>query len=91
MNAVVVVQDQLDEARRAAIAAPEAGSEELQATPQIPTGQPPPLAQVQREQQQRHRQRAYYLANVTMIDQKVGEILDALEEDETCEEYLISE
>jgi arylsulfatase A-like enzyme len=28
---------------------------------------------------QRHRQRAYYLANVTMIDQKVGEIIDALE------------
>lgn len=29
--------------------------------------------------EQRHRQRAYYLANVTMIDQKVGEIMDALE------------
>jgi arylsulfatase A-like enzyme len=29
--------------------------------------------------QQRHRQRAYYLANVTMIDQKVGEILSSLE------------
>ncbi len=28
---------------------------------------------------QRHRQRAYYLANVTMIDEKVGEILAALE------------
>ncbi len=28
---------------------------------------------------QRHRQRAYYLANVTMIDEKVGEIVDALE------------
>lgn len=27
----------------------------------------------------RHRQRAYYLANVTMIDQKVGEILQALD------------
>ncbi len=27
----------------------------------------------------RHRQRAYYLANVTMIDEKVGEILQALE------------
>lgn len=29
--------------------------------------------------EQRHRQRAYYLANVTMIDEKVGEILDALD------------
>ncbi|MEM7231677.1 MAG: sulfatase-like hydrolase/transferase [Planctomycetota bacterium] len=28
----------------------------------------------------RHRQRAYYLANVTMIDEKVGEILQALED-----------
>ncbi|NNC87065.1 MAG: sulfatase-like hydrolase/transferase [Akkermansiaceae bacterium] len=30
--------------------------------------------------QQRHRQRAYYLANVTMIDEKVGEIMAAIEE-----------
>ncbi|MEZ6114308.1 MAG: sulfatase-like hydrolase/transferase [Pirellulaceae bacterium] len=29
--------------------------------------------------EQRHLQRAYYLANVTMIDEKVGEILGALE------------
>ncbi len=29
---------------------------------------------------QRHKQRAYYLANVTMIDEKVGEIMDALED-----------
>lgn len=28
---------------------------------------------------QRHRQRAYYLANVTMIDEKVGQILEALD------------
>lgn len=28
---------------------------------------------------QRHRQRAYYLANVTMIDEQVGQIMDALE------------
>jgi arylsulfatase A-like enzyme len=28
--------------------------------------------------EQRHRQRAYYLANVTMIDEKVGQILDFL-------------
>jgi arylsulfatase len=30
--------------------------------------------------EQRHRQRAYYLANVTMIDEKVGEIMQALED-----------
>lgn len=29
---------------------------------------------------QRHRQRAYYLANVTMIDEKIGTILQALED-----------
>jgi arylsulfatase A-like enzyme len=29
--------------------------------------------------EQRHRQRAYYLANVTMIDEKVGQILQSLE------------
>lgn len=31
--------------------------------------------------EQRHRQRAYYLANVTMIDEQVGQIMDALEEE----------
>jgi arylsulfatase len=31
-------------------------------------------------QEQRHRQRAYYLANVTMIDEKIGQILQALED-----------
>ena len=30
--------------------------------------------------EQRHRQRAYYLANVTMIDEKVGEIIQTLDE-----------
>ena len=30
--------------------------------------------------QARHRQRAYYLANVTMIDEQVGQIMDALRE-----------
>ncbi len=29
--------------------------------------------------EQRHRQRAYYCANVTMIDEKVGQILESLE------------
>jgi arylsulfatase A-like enzyme len=30
-------------------------------------------------EEQRHRQRAYYLANVTMIDDKIGEIFETLE------------
>jgi len=30
--------------------------------------------------EQRHKQRAYYMANVEMIDIKIGEIMDALEE-----------
>ena len=30
--------------------------------------------------EQRHRQRAYYLANVTMIDDKIGQILNALDQ-----------
>jgi arylsulfatase A-like enzyme len=35
--------------------------------------------QVEAPDDQRHRQRAYYYANVSMIDEKVGEIMDALE------------
>ena len=34
---------------------------------------------LQPTQEQRHRQRAYYCANVTMIDEKVGQIVDSLE------------
>ena len=34
---------------------------------------------LQPTEQQRHRQRAYYLANVTMIDEKVGQIIESLE------------
>jgi arylsulfatase A-like enzyme len=57
--------------------------------------QPPPLKELRRHNhqidhdsvvldlnpthEQRHRQRAYYLANVTMIDEKVGQIVAALE------------
>lgn len=37
------------------------------------------LAPLHPTPEQRHRQRAFYLANVTMIDQKVGEIINALE------------
>ena len=39
--------------------------------------------------EQRHFQRAYYLANVTMIDEKVGEIMNALEENEYLENSVI--
>ena len=58
-------------------------------------GQPPPFRAMRKHncevdhdsvvhlmnptREQRHRQRAYYLANVTMIDEKVGQILQALE------------
>ncbi len=39
--------------------------------------------------QQRHRQRAYYLANVTMIDQKVGEIMSALDRNGYLENSIV--
>ncbi len=39
--------------------------------------------------EQRHRQRAYYLANVTMIDEKVGQILQALEEQGYLENAIV--
>lgn len=38
---------------------------------------------------QRHRQRAYYLANVTMIDEKVGQIMEALEEREYADNSIV--
>ena len=38
---------------------------------------------------QRHRQRAYYLANVTMIDEKIGQILAALEDRGQLENSVI--
>ncbi|MEO0415974.1 MAG: sulfatase-like hydrolase/transferase [Verrucomicrobiota bacterium] len=40
-------------------------------------------------EEQRHRQRAYYLANVTMIDEKVGEIVAALEEKNYLDNSII--
>jgi arylsulfatase A-like enzyme len=59
-------------------------------------GQPPPFQEMRTHnsevdhdsvfflleptEEQRHRQRAYYLANVTMIDEKIGQIMDALDE-----------
>jgi len=58
-------------------------------------GQPPPLVelrehneavdhdsvvhQIEAPSEQRHRQRAYYYANVSMIDEQVGELMAALE------------
>jgi arylsulfatase len=39
--------------------------------------------------EQRHRQRAYYLANVTMIDEKVGEIMQALERNGYLENSIV--
>ena len=39
--------------------------------------------------EQRHRQRAYYLANVSMIDAKVGELLAALEEQGYLENAVV--
>ena len=39
--------------------------------------------------EQRHRQRAYYMANVSMIDAKVGELLAALEEQGYLENAVV--
>ena len=39
--------------------------------------------------EQRHRQRAYYLANVTMIDEKIGEILGGLESTKYLENSIV--
>jgi len=39
--------------------------------------------------EQRHLQRAYYLANVTMIDEKVGEIMEALEQNGYLDNSII--
>ena len=40
-------------------------------------------------EEQRRRQRAHYLANVTMIDEKIGEILEALDEKGYLENAVI--
>jgi arylsulfatase len=39
--------------------------------------------------EQRQRQRAYYLANVTMIDEKIGEIIEALEDSGYLENSVV--
>ena len=38
---------------------------------------------------QRHRQRAYYLANISMIDEKIGEILASLEQSGRLEDSVV--
>ena len=66
---------------------------------------PPPLQELRRHNQeidhdsvvmdlhptpeQRHRQRAYYLANVTMIDEKLGEIFAALDRNGYLENSIV--
>ena len=39
--------------------------------------------------EQRHRQRAYYLANITMIDEKVGQIVEALQQNDYLDNSII--
>ncbi|MEO2010381.1 MAG: sulfatase-like hydrolase/transferase [Pirellulaceae bacterium] len=67
--------------------------------------QPPPFQELRRHnceidhdsvvhqlspsQQARQRQRAYYLANITMIDEKVGQILEALERNGYLENSVV--
>ena len=67
--------------------------------------QPPPLKALRRQhmevdhdavvhlaepnQEQLHRQRAYYLANVTMIDEKIGQIFQALERNGYLEDSVV--
>ena len=67
----------------------------MDVTQQELDAQPPPLAELRRHNSeidhdsvimplnpttdQRHRQRAYYCANVTMIDEKVGQIMESLD------------
>ena len=68
-------------------------------------GQPPPLKALRRQhmevdhdavvhlaepsREQLHRQRAYYLANVTMIDEKIGQIFQALERNGYLENSVV--
>ena len=68
----------------------------LEVTEDELANQPPPFLEMRRHNcdvdhdsvvhqlnptpEQRHRQRAYYLANVTMIDDKIGQILNALDQ-----------
>ena len=77
---------------------PEVTEEELD-------GQPPPFKAMRRHncevdhdsvvhqldatREQQHRQRAYYLANVTMIDEKIGEIFQSLQKQGYLENSVV--
>ncbi|GIW80527.1 MAG: hypothetical protein KatS3mg105_2334 [Gemmatales bacterium] len=77
----------------------------LEVTEDELAGQPPPFLQMRLHnhevdhdsvvhllhptKEQRHRQRAYYLANVTMIDEQVGRILQALEKRGYLEDAVV--
>ncbi|MEM6979528.1 MAG: sulfatase-like hydrolase/transferase [Planctomycetota bacterium] len=47
------------------------------------------IANLSPTKSQRHRQRAFYLANVEMIDAKIGQIMDALEAEGLLEDALV--
>ncbi|MAV35478.1 MAG: arylsulfatase [Planctomycetaceae bacterium] len=77
----------------------------LEVTPEELMNQPPPFQQMRKHNtevdhdsvvhqldpspEQRHRQRAYYLANVTMIDEKLGQILEALKRNGYLENSIV--
>lgn len=77
----------------------------MEVTQQELDGQPPPfkalrvhnnkvdhdsvVLDLEPTHEQRHRQRAYYLANVTMIDEKVGQIMEALEQNGYLENTIV--
>lgn len=77
----------------------------LEVTQEELDNQPPPLKELRQHNadidhdsvvleldpthEQRHRQRAYYSANVTMIDEKVGQIMEALERQGYLENAIV--
>ena len=77
----------------------------LEVTAEELANQPPPLQELRRHNneidhdsvllpldpthEQRHRQRAYYLANVTMIDEQVGKIMEALESNDYLKNSVV--
>ena len=77
----------------------------LEVTDEELANQPPPLQELRRHNneidhdsvllplepthEQRHRQRAYYLANVTMIDEQVGKIMEALENNDYLKNSVV--
>jgi arylsulfatase len=77
----------------------------MEVTDEELANQPPPLQELRRHNceidhdsvvhqmnptpEQRHRQRAYYLANMTMIDEKVGQILQTLDEQGYLDDAIV--